>query len=229
MRLYLEIISGPAKGQKFHFKRSISLGRKGTDVAIDDGKLSQIHAFFKFNRPNEWVLLDNNSRNGLWVNGIREAKIKVTDGMEVLVGESIIRCRLIEKVSSKTSESFLDWIRGLRLRVKNHELELFEVKPEIRIRVVEGQQTGKIWEIFYGPRYAGYNHEDLCLYDEGAPKDAFEIRVQEGRPLFYTNHPTQVFLNKQSMREQRLAPGDIIQVGESKILVEFNDGHGFRS
>ncbi|MCB0377642.1 MAG: FHA domain-containing protein [Bdellovibrionales bacterium] len=229
MRLFLEIIDGPQKGEKIQVKKTSTLGRAGAVVVIEDPKLSQTHAVLEYNSKRQWFLQDKNSRNGVWVNGIRENRIQITNGMVFQVGSTFIKCSLVKRSSQKVGESFLDWLGGLAGRVKNEKSDLSEIKPEVRLRVIQGPQTGQSWDLFYGPRILGKDNPDLCLYDDRAPEQAFEIRVKRRYPYFHTDHPDKVIINEESITSKQLQPGDVIALGESQIIVEFDDGSGFSS
>ncbi|MCJ8275462.1 MAG: FHA domain-containing protein [Bdellovibrionales bacterium] len=229
MRLFLEVIQGPDTGQQINLKKSKSIGRKGADILLNDPKLSGIHAVFKYDSGRGWFVVDNNSRNGVWVKGIREHAIGIEDGMEVQIGGTILRCRIIVKSTNKVEAGFVQWLESLLKKVKDRQLTMKEIKPEMRLRVVQGLQYGEMWDIFYGPRLVGKEQLDICLYDEEAPSEAFEILVKKRYPYFRTQHPDIVKINGESVKDKQLVPGDIIKIGESEILVEFDNGHGFSS
>ena len=229
MRLFIEVIEGPDKGKQLNLKESTSIGRKDAEILLNDVKLSGTHAFLKYDPTRGWFIKDNDSRNGIWVNGIREHEIQIQDGLEVQMGQSILLCKLIVKASKRAEGGFIQWVQKLLKQVPNRPSSLKEIKPEMRLRVIEGMQYGEQWEVFYGPRVVGKEQLDICLYDEKAPKEAFEILVKKRYPYFHTNHPDQVKVNGESTSDKQLVPGDVIQVGDSKILVEFDNGHGFHS
>lgn len=229
MRLFIEVIEGPDQGQQINLKDSASVGRKGSDILLNDPKLSGIHAFFRYDGSQGWFIKDNDSRNGIWVNGIREHELQISDGLELQMGQSILLCKLIVKASKKAEGGFLMWLQKLLKQVPNRPGSMEEIKPEMRLKIIEGMQYGEIWDIFYGPRVAGKEQIDICLYDEKAPTEAFEILVKKRYPYFRTKHPEQVKINGEALKDKQLVPGDIIQVGDSKILIEFDHGNGFHS
>ena len=86
MRLYLEVIEGPHKGEKFSLSEKTSFGRKGSNIQLDDVKLSGIHVFFDYSQETGWLVIDNKSRNGVWINGLKEIRAVLKDGDEILIG-----------------------------------------------------------------------------------------------------------------------------------------------
>ncbi len=227
MRLYLDVIEGPHKGQKYSLSEKTSFGRKDADVQLNDPKLSGIHVFFEYSQDSGWLVVDNKSRNGVWVNGLKESKVVLKDGDTVLIGGTSFRVRMLEAGVFQFSEKFQVWVQSLYKKLVNSQPQLQEIKPEIRLKVIQGIQYGQSWDIFFGPRKAGRESTDICLYDEKAPRNCFEIRVKGKYGYFYTENSSAVRLNSRSVDEKQLTPGDIISFGESEILVEIDEGNGF--
>ena len=227
MRLYLDVIDGPHKGEKFSLAKVTSFGRKGADVQLDDPKLSGIHVIFDYSEETGWFLKDNKSRNGVWVNGLKEIKIVLKDGDLIQIGSTKLVCRLLEAGAFEFSEKFMVWLQALYKKFKNGKHSKVEVNPEVRLRVTQGVQYGEYWDIFYGPRKAGRDSDDICLRDEKSPKDAFEVLVKGKYAYFYTENENVVKLNNRNVKEKQFTPGDVISFGETQITVEVDEGHGF--
>lgn len=227
MRLYLDVVDGPHKGEKFSLSERTSFGRNGSTIQLNDPKLSSVHMFFDFSPETGWYIEDNKSRNGVWINGLKEVKMVLKNGDAIQIGDTKFICRLLDSAAFSFSDRFLVWIETLYKMVKNSKSPLKEVNPEIRLNVVQGVQYGKNWDIFYGPRKAGRDSDDICFYDEAAPREAFEIRIKGKYAYFYTKNENQVRINDQSMKEKQFTPGDEISFGDTRIKVEINEGHGF--
>ena len=227
MRLYLEVAEGGSKGQKFSLSKRTSLGRRGADILLNEPKLSGIHMYFDYKENEGWVLLDNDSRNGVWVNGMKEIRVVLHDGDEIQIGDSRMLCRLLEGNAITFTDKFKTWVQGLYKKGVNNDHSLISINPEIRLKVIQGIQYGETWDIFYGPRTAGRDEDDICLFDDKAPRDAFAVIVKGKYAYFYTENENIVKLNNKSVKERQLKPGDVISFGESEILVEMDEGHGF--
>ena len=227
MRLFLEIIEGPLTGQKLAVTEKITVGRKGADVVLNDPKLSGIHALFEFVEDEGWYIRDQKSRNGIWINGMKEMNHAIRDMDEIFMGSSKILCRIQDASSFIFSDRIKQWIESLFEKVKNQNSYFREVKPEIRLKVIQGVQYGQTWDIFYGPRRAGRNSPDICLFEENAPLESFEIKMKGSYAYFYTSNKNVVKINRESVKEKQFEPGDIISIGESEILVEVDEGNGF--
>lgn len=229
MRLYLEFTEGPIAGKKFSLTEKTSLGRAGSDIEVNDPKLSGIHVIFKFKEEKGWILTDNKSRNGVWVNGYKEVQVVLADGDTISIGSSKIVCKIVDTGKQKVTSAFKNWLESLVKEVKNQKNPKTAVKPEMRLKAIQGVQFGKHWDIFYGPREAGREHADICLFEETAPENSFKIEIKGHYAYFATEHEDKVLINNQSVKSKQFAPGDIISIGESQFLVEFDEGHGFGS
>ena len=229
MKLYLEFIEGPVSGRKISVTHKTSLGRVSADILIDDPKLSGIHAFFELDESMTWWVKDNGSRNGVLVNGHKEIRTIVRDEDIIQMGSNRIQCRILRSDSLRFSEKFQFWAQSLIGKIKNSKNICQEIRPEIQLKVIQGLQYKQVWSVFYGPRYAGRNSFDICLYDEKAPTEAFQILAKGKYPYFATKNEEVVKMNDKNLKHKQLEHGDIISFGESQILVEFDEGHGFRS
>jgi hypothetical protein len=229
MRLYLEVLEGDNQGHKYSLTAETSLGRKGADIELADPRLSSIHAIFSYSESQGWVVADNKSRNGVWVNGLKEVKMVLKDGDIIQLGGVKLVCRMVDAEPVRFSDEFQIWTQSLVKQVRNSPPPLSELKPPMRLKVIQGVQYGQSWDIHYGPRVAGKENLDICLHEELAPKDCFYINVKSKYAYFATEHESLVKLNDQSVKAQQFKPGDIITIGESQILVEFDEGDGFSS
>ena len=229
MELYLEIIEGPASGRKIHIRGKTSVGRNSADILINDPKLSGTHCFFELDPSGAWWVKDNDSRNGILVNGHKETKAAIKEGDIIKMGSMKIQCQFLISDSLEFSEKFQDWTKSLIKSMKNSENICREINPEIQLRVIQGPQYKHVWNIFYGPRYAGQKSFDICLYDEKAPVEAFKILVKDKNPYFVTKNEKIVKLNNKSVKRKQLKHGDVISFGDSQLLVEFDKDHGLYS
>ncbi len=229
MKLYLEFISGPVSGRKISLVHKTSIGRTSADILINDPKLSGTHAFFELDKSGIWWMKDDSSRNGVLVNGHKEVKAAIKNGDIIKMGSSEIQCRILISDSLKFSEKFQTWAQSLIRKTKNSKSVCREISPEIQLRVIQGLQYKQVWSVFYGPRYAGRNSFDICLYDEKAPVEAFKILAKGKCPYFVTKSEKIVKVNNKSLKSKQLEHGDVISFGDSQIIVEFDKDHGFYS
>ncbi|NUQ01762.1 MAG: FHA domain-containing protein, partial [Armatimonadetes bacterium] len=89
----LLVLDGPHRGRVLEVKAAepVVIGRSPrADLVINDTFVSREHATF-FRRGDEVAVLDNDSSNGVYVNGERIRMIHLTDGDEVRIGRTHFR------------------------------------------------------------------------------------------------------------------------------------------
>lgn len=222
MYLYLEVVSGPRQGKKLVISKRTTVGRTEADLQINDTKLSGVHAVFEPVPGQGWVLTDQKSRNGVFINGIKELSRILKDYDEIQLGSSKMRCRFFNDRPTLYDEEFISWIDELIVELNDQPPSIEEINPAFDLKVTQGPQHGTVWNINYGPRFAGLNHVDLCLFDSKAPMDSFRIDVRSGIAVFSTDQVQKVAINGVSAEEKVLEHGDVIVVGDTTIVVEFS-------
>jgi len=89
----LTAVAGPHVGQVFSLTRGLYwIGREqGCAIKLCyDNMVSRSHARIEWNGSG-WILNDNNSTNGCWVNGVRTQTRLLNLGDQIGVGQSILR------------------------------------------------------------------------------------------------------------------------------------------
>jgi FHA domain/von Willebrand factor type A domain len=87
----LFVLSGPRQGQQLPLRQGFTIGKTpGCDLIIDDGFASGYHAQFHFDAQGV-TIVDMNSTNGTFVNGVRTARQRLGHGMTVRIGQTELR------------------------------------------------------------------------------------------------------------------------------------------
>lgn len=87
---YLQIMTGARKGEKFGVTKDVSIGRSAENtIQIDDPATSGKHCLITI-QGTDYVLVDNNSTNGTYLNGAR------VSGSEFLNAKDIIKIGDVE-------------------------------------------------------------------------------------------------------------------------------------
>ncbi len=87
-------IEGPLIGKNFPLKKESTLGRANTNmVALKDAKVSRQHAVIK-QAGNDFMILDLNSSNGIYVNHERVKEHVLGDGDLIQIGDSVFQFKL---------------------------------------------------------------------------------------------------------------------------------------
>lgn len=100
----LEVIDGPDKGKKFSFRKSqITIGRKSSDIVLNDTDISRSHALIEVFSPKSTFIRDLDSTNGTFLNKKKIKVEKLKSGDEISVGNSVL-CISLEntEASDKT-------------------------------------------------------------------------------------------------------------------------------
>ena len=95
MKVYLEAIGGPMDGQRYTFKKSITLGRDpNCDIPINlDNYLSRRHASILV-IPPECFLEDLGSSNGTFINDERLTKrVLLQNGQKFRIGKTLMEIK----------------------------------------------------------------------------------------------------------------------------------------
>jgi hypothetical protein len=89
---FLEQMSGPEKGRQFDLHAArLTLGRSGeNDVVLDVEGVSRVHALLVHSEEG-WFIRDNNSKNGIFVNGEKVKESWLETGDMVQLGTFIFR------------------------------------------------------------------------------------------------------------------------------------------
>jgi len=98
--IYLRIEEGPDSGRVFMLSAGgvYIIGRQGSDVELDDSKVSRKHAELGLYGPDAWVLRDLASTNGTSLNGRRiDDRVKLNHWDLIRIGDTRLRFAVIEK------------------------------------------------------------------------------------------------------------------------------------
>ncbi len=88
----LQILNGPNSGMTFQVTNRAKIGRNpDCEVRIDESKVSRSHALLEYT-PQGWILTDQNSSNGTWIQGQRiTSSRRLLSGEEFLLGETKLK------------------------------------------------------------------------------------------------------------------------------------------
>lgn len=87
MALFLNIVQGPLTGDKYEIFKGLQLGRTKGQIRLDDAKASSLHAQIEV-IDDQFVLIDNNSKNGIRQGKERVFSLVLKPGVEFQIGES---------------------------------------------------------------------------------------------------------------------------------------------
>lgn len=101
--IQLQAIEGAPAGATFELSRGgdFVIGRKGCDISLDDSAVSRRHARLTVKAWDHVYLHDLNSKNGVFVNGVRQTRRKLAHNDLIRVGGTSLRLLILETSSSK--------------------------------------------------------------------------------------------------------------------------------
>lgn len=88
-----EQTAGPGAGRVFELSRDIlSMGRTDdNEIVLKSESVSRCHAYLKRVESGKWIIQDNNSKNGVRVNGAKQREVVLEPGDLVAMGEFTFR------------------------------------------------------------------------------------------------------------------------------------------
>ena len=101
-----KIIKGPEQGKEVCLsKADFTVGRgKSVDFCIADLSVSRVHASF-VKEDSKWMIQDQNSNNGVFVNDVKVSKIELKEGDRITLGGTILAFSDQEKVIAKAPDT----------------------------------------------------------------------------------------------------------------------------
>lgn len=204
----------------------ITLGRAATnDIVLTDSKASRTHARLEF-VGGTWTLVDLNSTHGVVVNGERVEQVRLQEGTQALLGDSLVRVA-VEKVLPVAETMVIDSEAELDATLANATLSLnVNNISGPRLSVFTPEQT---WEALFAKEYLqigrsadneiGLQMPNVSRYHARIERrgDGFVLRDLES-----TNG---TWLRGQRISEHFLQNGDTIRVGDAQLVFK-GDGGG---
>lgn len=228
MITFIEILEGASAGSRFKAEEGMTLGRSKADVVIKDPKVSSTHAQVTLNNKGQYVLMDLDSANGLYINGRRVKKVALLPGVIFEIGRTLFKVVAVEETQAVGFSRKVTWrstlaefLHGLEASRLDDERGLQSFSPALRLQFIQGIQTDEEIILGYGPRQAGSDSLDIELLDDEAPRDAFEFHSNPGGVEIKVLAIGKVTLNKKSIESEILKDGDVIAVGSTMIKISY--------
>ena len=94
LRVRVEVIDGPQRGNKFNVPIPCTIGRSDATISIRDMAISKTHASLEVSE-GKIIFRDLNSANGSIVNGETVRKIELSSGSTVQMGNTTLRIHFV--------------------------------------------------------------------------------------------------------------------------------------
>lgn len=227
MSLYLKILNGDLAGNSIKLKKGFTIGRSKADLILKDPKISATHARVEGATEGSYVLVDLKSTNGIDVNGKKEKKLDLKKGAKFRLGG--VEFEVVTQIDAEKKESVVikawqeplyDFLENLNLIPREKMVHAFPLI--IVLEFIEGFQKNTKWLVGYGPRSFGPGHGEFPILEPVAPNTCFTIDLSAQDMIVKTDYPTQVLLNGQSKKTEKIHDGLLIEIQNTKIRVSFH-------
>ncbi len=209
----------PKKGEFFQFilkEEKISLGRSGdNDIPIQDPFSSGNHALI-YPKDSRYMIRDNNSKNGTFLNGKRVQKeTELNKGDEILIGSTRIvfdkeLSTNVEMTDAGPSSANINTIMHLKeilkkpdisttIRAAAKDLDLDRIKTEHRSFSVISEVSKAL--VLHMPLNELLDHV-MDLIGENLPMDRGILMLKEGNPAQLI--PKVIRINNKRLKDQRI-------------------------
>lgn len=228
MALVLDVIDGLLIGQKFFIKPGLTIGRKTGEILLSDEKVSGIHATIEL-EDNDFVLVDQGSSNGTFLNGNKVNKVTLRVGVVFQIGKTIFSVMEIAKeqleelgVEEKSwKETLIEKLENID-KIAYPKIETLVAFPNpLRLTFTRGPHTDSFMTFGYGPRTMGFGTLDQEILDPELPGSLFEL-IPTGTQVLVRNLASdKVLLNKLEFDTERLMDGDTLYIGKHVLKASY--------
>lgn len=230
----LLLVNGPKQTMILLTKDVMVVGRRQSDIILDDGKTSSSHAELRRDADGRFRLTDLHSTNGTFVNRKPIQSVVLADQDVIEIG-SCTMC-FFEDVrdfhgGASQDLSHAGGIREVH-REETHQVEGSAItktqtvsQTAIRFEILKGPDSGKTFSFKKSHILIGRGEGDLVLTDLDVSRHHALVEVLAPsnvylRDLQSTNG---TFINRKRASFERLQHGDTIELGNSQIQVSLGD------
>lgn len=197
--------------------KDITIGRAaGCSVHLDEASISRLHALISF-KNGSWNLIRKANFGAVLLNGQEIENAPLEGGEEITIGKFSLRVNIGEEqaatgvMSAASSDVYQEDGEGRTQFVSAGVKALLRFEPG----------TANVAEFLLEKEVSVFGRGSNCdviLTDKKSSRKHFEIRKQ-GLSFFLKDLESAngLTVNGVSTKEAELVPGDVIQIGESKI------------
>ncbi|MCZ6779391.1 MAG: FHA domain-containing protein [Acidobacteria bacterium] len=101
--IQLQAVDGPLAGTTFDLSRGgeFIIGRKECEISLEDSAVSRRHARLSVKAWDHIYLHDLKSKNGVFVNGVRQTRRKIVHNDLIRIGGTSLRLLILETSSGE--------------------------------------------------------------------------------------------------------------------------------
>ena len=213
----IKVLNGHLTGRVFPLKKKLLLGRNSGDIVLKAPSISEPHGEIKRHSNDRIILQDLDSKNGIFVNGNRKAKVLLERDMVFTIGETDFQLIVIKS----PEEVWLEILDEKRKQLKDKPKKLKNFARPLEIHCISGPQKGEKFSLTYGPRFFGSGSVDIPILDKKVPDKAFKLVPYNEKILFQTEYPELCFKSHSKEKGNVLSNGETIVCGDTKLRVTF--------
>lgn len=233
MGLALEVMEGTHQGRVFPLRDGHVMGRTSGEIRIkDDPRISSVHAKVQKDPRGGLLLVDENSANGLLINGVLVRRVKLLPGVQFIAGKTrfrVVEIELelpdstpeLEEPQKKWTERLAEGLGTLEMKAHSPAPHFGAFSPILHLTFLEGIQADQEVTVGFGPRAFGADTLDVELHDPLSPPLAFTLNPTPDGPELVTQFPKLVRVNGKHDNRYLLQSGDRIQIGHTLIEIRF--------
>ena len=171
-KFVLKALTGPVKGKVFPLEEDLEIGRSEGDILLNDPAVSYIHAVIDIDPDGKMTILDQDSKNKIFINGRQVVEAVLEKDTQFTIGRTTFQVLYI----SSPQEILLEFMKRSSKSLEDSPVELMAFSPFLEVLFVNGLQKGQKYCLYYGPRFFGSHSTDLPLFEKSAPKQAFVLK-----------------------------------------------------
>lgn len=217
----------------------MTIGRKNTKFNLNDTKISTHHVNVEIQGKDVFVI-DQDSRNGIKLNGLDVQKARLKDLDVIELGFTKIQVNIVENLQafrqantedSETKQSDISSLIDDELdRFSKWDLSSPDIAKDITqqsdvpfgLEVTKGPDKGKKYLFPKDVVIIGRGNVDCMLRDQDISRKHAQIEYDESSQTLHIkdlNSTNGIFVNGVSVTSAKLSPGDIVQAGATLFVI----------
>lgn len=242
-KAFLKVLSGPEEGRNIPLEDSaMMIGRRHGDIIIPDPLISSKHAKI-FKLDDGWYIEDLHSTNGLTVGGKLTQRVKLTPGVEIVIGNSTMVLFIgspvkpapkpLQQPQQTSPKIELAWLLDEELESDKHAAGLDTIANDLRvppnfladIEVVNGVDRGKVFPVNAGTMVIGRQYGEIPLSDPEISRKHAVLEIFSRDMIFLKDlgSTNGTYHNGRNIQRSKMQTTDTIGLGSSLLKLRIKN------
>lgn len=221
LRLSLQILTGPQKGQNFPLYQ----GQVFHGSHFGDEDMLENHAVVNIDSSQLWSVRTETvpgqkmyASAKIRIGSTETERIALIPGVIFHLGQTGFK--VVEIPVNRQFDPLTETAKWLEKQTWTQKKpSVFFYLLPLRLSFIKGPQSGDYYTLSYGPRILGFNQTDLNLLEPGLPKEAIHFTLDQLRPKIKKGSDFPVFINNEVLEEHFIEDGDMIKIGTNEIEI----------